>query len=230
MRPSVPRLPLILLLGALPLAALGELALLGCLLPAPVHLVLLTATVAYGPLLLALWACRRMRDQLAQAEARVRLLDRLVHSDPLTHLYNRRALEQDLDRAVRENAGCWLAVIDVDGLKRVNDTLGHAAGDDLLRRFACGFAGAVGPWGRAYRLSGDEFALLLTRGEPTAEQVVAEVTREVRQVYGEAQASVGTVRCQAGETGNAWLSRADRAMYRQKRGRCGEVPACPVSG
>ncbi|MFC5849402.1 GGDEF domain-containing protein [Deinococcus petrolearius] len=211
----------------MPLAALAGIALLGHLFPAPVGTVLLTAAFTCGPLLLALRACRRLRDQLAQAEARVRLLDRLVHSDPLTHLHNRRALEQDLDRAVREDAGCWLAVIDVDGLKQINDTLGHAAGDDLLRRFACGFAGAVGPWGRAYRLSGDEFALL-TRGEPMAEQVVAEVTREVRQVYREARASVGTARWQAGESGDAWLSRADRAMYRQKQDR--EVFAVPVRG
>lgn len=230
MPPSLPCPLHALLLGAAPLAALAGLALLGGLPPAPVYLALLTATVTCGPLLLALWSCRRVRDQLAQAEAQVRVLDRLVHHDPLTHLHNRRALERDLDRAVRENVGCWLAVIDVDGLKRVNDTRGHAAGDDLLRRFACGFAGAVGPGGRAYRLSGDEFALLLTGAGPTAQQVVAEVTREVREVYREARASVGAARWHAGETGSAWLSRADRAMYRHKRGGCQEVPPCPVSG
>lgn len=180
---------------------------------------ILTLLFSHGTLIGVLRSFSQARDQLAQERVRARALHELAHRDPLTELLNRRALEQDLARAVQEKRqGYLLAVIDVDGLKRINDTLGHAAGDDLLRRFAAGFARVAAPQGRAYRLSGDEFALLLQHRVPeAAERMVADVTREVRKVYPEAQASVGTARWRSGETVSTWLSRADRAMYRHKK-------------
>lgn len=178
-----------------------------------------TLLFTHGALILVLRSFSRARDQLTRAEARVQALHDLAHRDPLTELHNRRALERDLVWTVQEECQeCLLAVVDVDGLKQVNDSLGHAAGDDLLRRFAAGFVRVVRPQGRAYRISGDEFALLLQEGTlETPAQVVEQVTRELREVYPQAGASVGTVRWRRGETASAWLSRADRAMYRHKR-------------
>ncbi|WP_231557272.1 diguanylate cyclase [Deinococcus sp. YIM 77859] len=170
--------------------------------------------VAHAALLVALWAWCHTRAQLARSEARTQALHDLAHQDPLTGLLNRRALERDLVRAAE---GWGLAVIDVDGLKRVNDTLGHAAGDDLLRRVAYGLARVAPPGSRAYRLGGDEFALLLPPGTAeAAEQLVAEVMREVRTVYAQGGASVGTACWRAGEAPDAWFTRADQAMYRHK--------------
>ncbi|QLG13571.1 diguanylate cyclase (plasmid) [Deinococcus sp. D7000] len=68
-----------------------------------------------------------------------------------------------------------------------------------------------------YRISGDEFALLLPEGPPFAGALVDAVTQDVQAHYPAASASVGTVRRQVGETGDAWLLRADRAMYQHKR-------------
>lgn len=146
-----------------------------------------------------------------------RLYD-LAHRDPLTLLGNRRALNRDLTCRLRVRPGSLLALIDIDGLKRVNDALGHAAGDDLLRTFAQELAQALAPRGRVYRLSGDEFAVLLNRSEPeTLVQIVAAVTRQVQEVYPGVGASVGTAGRNQGEAPGDWLARADQAMYRCKR-------------
>ncbi|MPY66584.1 GGDEF domain-containing protein [Deinococcus sp. SDU3-2] len=174
----------------------------------------LTLLLTHGTLILTLRSFAEARFALAEARVRAQALHELAHHDPLTGLPNRRALEQDL---AGPPTGSVLAVVDVDGLKRVNDTLGHAAGDDLLRRFAHGFARAVGPGGRAYRISGDEFALLIPGPEiPHLEDLVGTVAGEVRRTYPQADASVGGAPWQAGECASAWLARADRAMYRHK--------------
>ncbi|QLG13390.1 GGDEF domain-containing protein (plasmid) [Deinococcus sp. D7000] len=176
-----------------------------------------TLLFSHGALITALRAFSTFRDQAAYSEGRAQALDELAHRDALTRLLNRRALERDLEAAVAASSTAWwLAVVDVDGMKGINDSLGHAAGDDLLRRFAQGFAAQVGTRGQVYRISGDEFAFLLSDGPPPAEAMVDAVTQDVRARYPGAAASVGAVRGQAGETGDAWLSRADTAMYRHK--------------
>lgn len=97
-----------------------------------------------------------------------RLADRLeadALTDELTGLGNRRALERDLRqelaRAARHGRQFSVVVIDLDGLKRVNDTEGHAAGDALLRRLAAGLTASLRAGDRAFRLGGDEFAMVL---------------------------------------------------------------------
>ncbi|GGO36915.1 hypothetical protein GCM10008949_41520 [Deinococcus humi] len=177
-----------------------------------------TLLFSHGALITALHLFSTFRERAAYSEGRAQALDELAHRDALTGLLNRRALERDLEAVVAaSSAGLRLAVVDVDGLKAVNDRLGHAAGDDLLRRFAQGFAQEVGALGQVYRISGDEFALLLPEGALAAEGLIGRVTQTVQAVYPGAAASVGTARWRAGETAGAWLSRADGAMYRHKR-------------
>ncbi len=179
---------------------------------------LVTVLFSHGTLIVVLQAFSAVRDQLAQAEGRAAAAHELAHRDALTGLPNRRALELDLAHAVTEPFRDWrLAVVDVDGLKSVNDRLGHLAGDDLLRRFAQGFAAETGADGQVYRISGDEFALLYRDGQTLAETVVERVTQQVQVVYLGASASVGATRYRTGETADTWLSRADQAMYRHKR-------------
>lgn len=176
-----------------------------------------TLLVSHGALITVLRSFGTFRDRAAHAEGRAQALHELAHRDPLTGLPNRRALERDLELAVTGTGAGWLAVVDVDGLKEVNDRLGHAAGDDLLRRFAEGFAQGAEPGGQVYRISGDEFALLLPGGGPSAGAVMDAVTLDVRATYPGAAASVGAARWRAGETADAWLARADQTMYRHKR-------------
>ncbi|MFK7604017.1 GGDEF domain-containing protein [Deinococcus sp. SM5_A1] len=177
-----------------------------------------TLLVSHGALITVLRSFSTFRDWAAHSEGRAQALHELAHCDPLTGLPNRRALERDLERVVAvSGAGQRLAVVDVDGLKGVNDRLGHAAGDDLLRRFAKGFTEQIGEYGQAYRIGGDEFALLMSDEQPSAEAMIGVVTRHIRAMYLEAAASVGTAHWRPGETADAWLARADAALYRHKR-------------
>jgi diguanylate cyclase (GGDEF)-like protein len=112
---------------------------------------------------------------IAQTE-RLEEARRLAFTDSLTGLANRRAVDMRLDEAVerhhREGVVVSLVVCDLNGLKRVNDTLGHAVGDRLLERFGSvlSLCGAILPGTLAARLGGDEFCLLAVG--PPAEDVV----------------------------------------------------------
>jgi len=93
-------------------------------------------------------------------------------TDDLTGLANRRALMADLERvaAAIPPESMVLALYDLDGFKAYNDTFGHPAGDDLLRRLGKQLAASVAPYGRGYRLGGDEFCILAaTRAVPADE-------------------------------------------------------------
>ncbi|MFI6642089.1 GGDEF domain-containing protein [Streptomyces sp. NPDC050504] len=112
---------------------------------------------------------------LAQTE-RLEEVRKLAFTDPLTGLANRRAVDMRLDEAVerhrREGVVVSLVVCDLNGLKKVNDTFGHAVGDRLLERFGSvlSLCGAMLPGTLAARLGGDEFCLLSVG--PPADEVV----------------------------------------------------------
>ena len=105
-------------------------------------------------------------------------LRELADHDALTGLLNRRRFTEELERALRrakryDEAGAVL-FLDLDGFKFVNDTLGHAAGDDLIRRMAELLRGAVRETDTLARMGGDEFAVLLARCDRDAAVLVAE--------------------------------------------------------
>ncbi|WP_193776480.1 diguanylate cyclase [Streptomyces sp. E2N166] len=112
---------------------------------------------------------------IAQTE-RLEEVRRLAYTDALTGLANRRAVDTALDEAVERHRGkdvvVSLVVCDLNGLKRVNDTHGHAVGDRLLERFGSvlSLCGAMLPGALAARLGGDEFCLLAVG--PPADEVV----------------------------------------------------------
>ncbi|MEA2299123.1 MAG: hypothetical protein QOF77_2059 [Solirubrobacteraceae bacterium] len=105
-------------------------------------------------------------------------LQHLADHDALTGLYNRRRFTEELDRTLAEakrfgEAGAVL-FLDLDGFKFVNDTLGHAAGDDLIARVARLLDGAVRKTDILARMGGDEFAVILARCDEAAAERVAE--------------------------------------------------------
>ncbi|MGW4254812.1 diguanylate cyclase domain-containing protein [Streptomyces californicus] len=116
---------------------------------------------------------------IAQTE-RLEEVRKLAFTDPLTGLANRRAVDMRLDEAVErhrlDGTVVSLVVCDLNGLKAVNDTLGHAVGDRLLERFASvlSLCGAMLPEALAARLGGDEFCLLAAG--PPADAVVGVAT------------------------------------------------------
>ncbi|MFF1423066.1 diguanylate cyclase domain-containing protein [Streptomyces sp. NPDC058220] len=169
---------------------------------------------------------------IAQTE-RLEEVRRLAFTDPLTGLANRRAVDMRLDEAVgrhrEDGAVVSLVVCDLNGLKRVNDTHGHAVGDRLLERFGSvlSVCGARLPGALAARLGGDEFCLL-TLG-PTADEVIA-VAGELCARAAELDLGEG-VACGIASTGDPigevrsarrLFRLADAAQYRAKAARSRE--------
>ncbi|MEE1817239.1 sensor domain-containing diguanylate cyclase [Streptomyces sp. SP18ES09] len=166
---------------------------------------------------------------IAQAE-RLEEVRKLAFTDPLTGLANRRAVDTRLDEAIEryraDGSVVSLLVCDLNGLKRVNDTHGHAVGDRLLERFGSVLSrcGARLPGALAARLGGDEFCLL-TVG-PTADEVVA-VAEELCVRAAELELGEG-VACGVASTGDPigplksarrLFRLADAAQYQAKADR-----------
>jgi len=165
---------------------------------------------------------------------RKRSLDELefkASRDNLTGLLNRTALEAEIDRALlRARAdGTMVAAlfIDLDGFKAVNDTYGHAAGDDLLREVAGRIGTAVRANDHVARLGGDEFVVLIA---PLGDAAVAEATaRRILRVLDDpmelgehrldlaASIGVAVVDAPLSGSGENLLERADQAMYEAKQ-------------
>ena len=108
---------------------------------------------------------RRLKAELAQALKRIDQLQAFADTDFLLDVYNRRGFERELVRSIsyikRYQANGALIVLDVDRLKPINDTYGHAAGDEVLKAIVAGLRSPVRSSDVIGRLGGDEFALLL---------------------------------------------------------------------
>ncbi|MCP9211323.1 GGDEF domain-containing protein [Streptomyces sp. NEAU-Y11] len=166
---------------------------------------------------------------LAQTE-RLEEVRRLAFTDPLTGLGNRRAVDIRLDEALEVHRAhgtvVSLVVCDLNGLKRVNDSLGHAVGDRLLERFGSvlSLCGAMLPGALVARLGGDEFCLLGVG--PPADEVVR-VADELCRRAAELEMGEG-VACGVASTGDPigpirsarrLFRLADAAQYRAKAAR-----------
>ena len=108
---------------------------------------------------------RRLRSQLARAQARIEQLEAAADQDFLLDIPNRRGFERELNRSIayikRYRASGALIVLDVDRLKPINDAYGHAAGDEVLKAIVAVLLRHVRSSDVIGRLGGDEFALLL---------------------------------------------------------------------
>ncbi len=174
-------------------------------------------------------ASRRLRDHATQ-NARLALLD------PLTSLPNRRLLSDRIDRAVtaahRSGQAVGLLLLDVDGFKEVNDTLGHDVGDLLLTEVATRVRSVARETDTVARLGGDEFAILMPIVADVDEATAA--ARRILDVFGEAfvladvtlhvDASLGVALLpDHADDEMTLLRRADVAMYAAKRANLGFV-------
>nr|WP_240897869.1 EAL domain-containing protein [Kineococcus vitellinus] len=182
------------------------------------------AGVVTVALVLALLLLRAVSAVNGQARARALLAHRASH-DPLTDLPNRDVLRQQLaELTAQAPAGQgrhWLFYVDLDGFKRVNDTRGHHAGDELLQVTGARLREIAGSGGTVARLAGDEFVVLAggdeARMREIADRLVRELARPVRVAGTDAvvTASVGVSAVRS--SAQTAMREADTAMYQAKK-------------
>jgi diguanylate cyclase (GGDEF)-like protein/PAS domain S-box-containing protein len=154
-------------------------------------------------------------------------IERLAFHDPLTGLANRRLfldrLNNALSRQLRTNRACGVLFLDLDDFKKVNDVLGHGAGDELLCRVADRLVASVRPADTVARLGGDEFAILLEDVDLEASTRLAERLEEalcqpIQLQGGERtiQGSIGIAIAENKISADGILRNADAAMYAVK--------------
>jgi diguanylate cyclase (GGDEF)-like protein/PAS domain S-box-containing protein len=166
-------------------------------------------------------------DATDRLRADAELAHRATH-DALTGLPNRTLLEDRLERACsrlgRDHE--WVSVLfaDLDGFKEINDALGHRVGDDVLRQVAARWREAIRPTDTIARLGGDEFVAVLEGADgDEAAEVAGRMHAALAEPFAEARgrmlrATIGVASTtMAGDCTTELLTRADAAMYRQKR-------------
>jgi len=150
--------------------------------------------------------------------------------DALTKVLNRRAFDQDIATCieyVEQNkfSDTLLGIIDLDGMKQVNDTQGHDVGDKLLKVFADSLTACSRPEDKVYRLGGDEFAIILNgAGFSQINAIHKRVENAVKKTrkanFPNIDASIGfasisEIKADAG----AWFQLADERMYKHKKSK-----------
>jgi two-component system, cell cycle response regulator len=153
----------------------------------------------------------------------------LALHDALTGLHNRRYVDEFfttiLGIASSQGTPTSVALIDLDHFKRINDTLSHEVGDDVLRQIGALLVGAVPPPGIAARLGGEEFVLVLPDTSAALAQRIAEAARQAIRAHEwtaltgrlSVTVSVGVATAYGTTTQSALLGQADRNLYRAKR-------------
>ena len=173
----------------------------------------------------------RLMVMLQDVTERKRMEEELVRrafQDDLTGLANRALfhdrLHHALERRSRTSTPVAVLLLDLDGFKRVNDSLGHAAGDQLLRGVASRIASTVRSGETVARLGGDEFAIVIEVVQNTdevlqlADRLLRIISRPVRVADREVavNVSIGIALAHTGDEGDAVLRNADVAMYSAK--------------
>jgi diguanylate cyclase (GGDEF)-like protein len=171
---------------------------------------------------------KRLRAQVADLQARVEHLDCLAHQDSLIDLPNRRgfmrALERLCDRVRRYDEKVAMLFVDLDGLKLINDTFGHPAGDEALIQVARLLSDGVRKSDLVARLGGDEFGILLGHAdEASAHETAARLVDLIADCDFEhdgaalpLSVAIGVATLGAEDDPATIMARADEEMYRRK--------------
>jgi diguanylate cyclase (GGDEF)-like protein len=178
---------------------------------------------------------RRLKAELGEARRRIAELQASAETDFLLDIPNRRGFERELNRSIayikRYHATGAVIMLDVDRLKPINDTFGHAAGDEVLKAVAAALVGMVRASDVVGRLGGDEFAVLLWNLSETDARAKAQALEQAidqllftfrgRTVTAGASAGIAIIGQQADP--HRVLEEADSAMYVRKAQRRHEV-------
>ena len=173
--------------------------------------------------------CARSRPSPASPTVSCRNAEAFEHvqhvarTDALTGVLNHGAMQlrirEEIARARRDGHPLGAVILDLDDFKGVNDTQGHAAGDELLRKVARALQGELRPYDQVARYGGDEFVLLLPGSD---EAVTAAVAERCRDAIG-GKCSIGVAAWHDGLDADGLLEQADRALMLAKRTGKGRV-------
>ena len=174
-------------------------------------------------------AVSQLRAEVQKCHTRIEEADRMALVEPLTGLSNRRGMEAAIERHLAQKRRFSLLMLDLNDFKKINDTYGHLAGDQVLRQFAAELKQIFRVTDSIGRWAGDEFVVVLDSAQAEADDYAERVKRWVfgeytvggasgdRRVH--VDAAVGVTEWRPGETLAELLGRADQLMYRQKRSR-----------
>lgn len=156
------------------------------------------------------------------SDLQVRLRDQVV-TDPLTGVFNRRHLAEQLKGGQRPGPPASLLVIDIDRFKSINDRFGHEAGDRVLTALVALVRRTVRAGDVLFRMGGDEFLLYLPGSTMDGALILADKLRKAvldapLLTDHAVSVSIGVAELQAGESLESWSKRADAALYEAKRG------------
>jgi len=170
--------------------------------------------------------------RIAELDQRIRELEDLASTDPLTGLMNRRGFEKffEMEQARirrKHSPGALLILVDLDLFKPINDTYGHLAGDACLQEISKKMLQSIRMLDGAARLGGDEFALLLTQLEPEKEflymqkfkNLLASIPLEWQGNKIDFGATIGTAQVMADSSYSSVYNAADDSLYAGKKER-----------
>ena len=170
----------------------------------------------------------RLRGEIARLQAMVERLDELAHLDPLVELPNRRGFLRQLEgliaRVKRYDDKAAMLFVDIDGLKRINDSHGHRAGDEALIRVSQLLVSGVRNGDCVARLGGDEFGILLEHADQAiADETASRLAERIAEcnfIHAGAPlplgVAIGLGIIRSDDDPESVMARADRAMYVKK--------------
>jgi diguanylate cyclase (GGDEF)-like protein len=206
---------------ALSAAGVGALVALPIAAPAPLRCILVVADVS--PRVPPTEVVELLELLGAQAGTSLRTIDAVAElrqqaeTDPLTGLGHHATFHRALAAARVEGASVAVLVADVDGFKGINDARGHQAGDRVLREIASSLSAALRRGDGLFRLGGDEFAALVAVGDHEEALEAGRRLRDAVAATGSATISIGVALPYPGESDEALVARADRALYAVKQ-------------
>lgn len=167
-----------------------------------------------------------LRAEIIRRKEMEKRLETLADTDQLTGICNRRKFDEILNLELREEAryprGLCLAMLDIDHFKNVNDQLGHAVGDTVLKELANLIEGNRREADSFFRIGGEEFCLITFASSRANLETACEKIRKAVYQHGFSKAghltiSIGATHFQAGDDYDALLKRADTALYKAKQ-------------